>query len=45
MFLAGSQTVQNTTTNTITTMCFEPEIKAKLLAEIDPIMESVKDDV
>ena len=39
MFLAGSKTIQNTTSNLITTMIYEPEIYAKLRAEIDPLME------
>ena len=39
MFIAGSKTIQNTTTNLITTMLYEPEIYAKLRAEIDPLMD------
>lgn len=45
MFFAGSKTVQNTTSNLITTMLHEPELFARLRATIDPYMETVKDDI
>ena len=45
MFIAGSKTVQSTTSNLITTMLHEPEVYAKLKAEVDPFMSKVKDDI
>ena len=45
MFIAGSKTIQNTTSNLITTMLYEPEVYAKLRAEIDPLMDLVKDNI
>ena len=45
MFIAGSKTIQNTTSNLITTMIYEPECYAKLRAEIDPLMDLVQDNI
>ena len=45
MFLAGSKTVQITTTNLITNLIHHPEVYQKLRAEIDPYMATVKDDI
>jgi len=45
MFLAGSKTVQTTTSNLIISMLFEPECYAKMRKEIDPYLDSIKDDI
>ena len=45
MFIAGSKTVQITTTNLITSMLHEPEVYRKMRDEIDPMLERVKDDI
>lgn len=44
MFLAGSKTVQGATSNLIISMMHEPEQYARLREEIDPYLDSVKDD-
>ena len=44
MFIAGSKTIQTTKTNMITHLLTRPEIKEKLYAEVDPILERTKDD-
>lgn len=45
LFIAGSKTVQTTTTNLIATMAHEPEAFSRLRAEIDSFMGRVKDDI
>ena len=45
MFIAGSVTVQTTTSNLIISMLHEPECFAKLKKEIDPFMDKIKDDI
>ena len=44
MFIAGSKTIQTTKTNMITHLLTRPDIKEKLYAEVDPILERTKDD-
>lgn len=44
MFIAGSKTVQTATSNLIISMLHEPEQYARLRKEIDPFLNSVKDD-
>ena len=39
MFIAGSKTVQVTTTNFITHMLHRPDLKEKLDAELNPVFE------
>ena len=43
--MAGSATVQNTTTNFILNMIFNPEENKKLINVIDTFMDKVKDNV
>ena len=45
MFLAGSKTVQTTTSNLITSLLFNPDVYKKFRAEVDPLMDRVKDDI
>ena len=45
LFIAGSATVQNTTTNFIVNMLANPEEYKRLLAEVDPFMDGVRDNV
>ena len=45
MYIAGSKTVQTTTSNLITSLIFNPECYKKLHEETDPFMERVKDDI
>ena len=45
MYIAGSKTVQATTSNLITSLIFNQECFKKLRAEIDPFMERVKDNI
>ena len=45
LFIAGSVTIQNTTTNFIGNMLSNPEEMKRLLACIDPFMDKVKDDI
>ena len=45
MFIAGSKTLQATTSNLINSLIFNKECFDKLRAEIDPYMEHVKDDI
>lgn len=45
MYIAGSRTVQTTTSNLITSLIFNPEYYKKLHEETDPFMERVKDDI
>ena len=45
MFIAGSKTVQTTTSNLITSMIYNPDKNAKMMAEIDPYMEKIQDDI
>ena len=45
MYYSGAMTVQATTTNTITSLIFNPECLAKLRAEVDSVMDGVKDDI
>ena len=44
MFIAGSKTIQTTTTNLITHLLHRPEIKEKLYAEVNPVLERTKED-
>ena len=44
MFIAGSKTIQTTTTNFITHMLHRPDIKAKLDAELNPFLDKCKDN-
>jgi cytochrome P450 len=44
MFLAGSKTIQASTSNLIMYLCNNPEIAKKLQAEIDSTLEPIKDD-
>ena len=45
MYFDGVMTVQATTTNTITSLMFNPECLAKMRAETDPVMNSIKDKI
>lgn len=45
MYIAGSRTVQATTSNLITSLLFNPDCYTKLHEETDPLMERVKDDI
>lgn len=45
MFIAGSVTVQTTTSNLIISMLHEPECFSKLKKEIDTFMDEIKDDI
>lgn len=45
MFLAGSKTVQTTTSNLITSLLFNTKVHEKFLKEVDPLMDRVKDDI
>ena len=45
LFLAGSATVQNTTTNFIVNMIANPSEYKRLLSEIDPFMAQVRENV
>lgn len=45
IFIAGMKTVQISTTNLICYLEQQPEIKARLLAEIIPAVESARDDI
>jgi len=45
MFIAGSKTVQNTTTNLITTLLHEPDQMARMRATVDPFMAKVSDNI
>ena len=45
MYIAGSRTVQVTTSNLITSLLFNPECDKKLHEEVDPFMDRVKDDI
>ena len=44
MFIAGSKTLQVTTTNLITHLLHRPDIKEKLYAEVNPILEKTHED-
>jgi cytochrome P450 len=44
-FLAGMKTIQVSTTNLIYYMTMNPEMKEKLLSEILPPVEEVKDNI
>jgi len=44
MFIAGSKTIQTTTTNFITHMLHRPDLRAKLDAELNPVLEKCKDN-
>ena len=44
MFIAGSKTVQTTVTNFITHMLHRPDLRAKVDAEVNPILNKCKDD-
>ena len=44
MFIAGSKTLQTTTTNLITHLLHRPDIKEKLYAEVNPILERTQED-
>ena len=44
MFIAGSKTVQSTTTNLISMYMINEELRTKLHAELDPLVEKVKGD-
>jgi cytochrome P450 len=43
-FIAGNETVKSTSTNTTCFLTMYPEIKAKLMAELLPELEPIKDD-
>lgn len=45
MFLAGSKTVQSTTTNLLLHLEHYPQVKEKLLGEIDSLLEPIKGDL
>mmetsp|Transcript_17415 Transcript_17415/g.22018 ORF Transcript_17415/g.22018 Transcript_17415/m.22018 type:complete len:142 (-) Transcript_17415:532-957(-) len=45
LYIAGSKTVQSTTSNTITSLLHEPEVRQRLLAEVDPFMSGVQGDI
>jgi len=45
MFIAGSKTVQTTTSNLITSLLFNPDCYKRLREEIDPLMSRVQDDI
>lgn len=45
MFIAGSKTVQNTTSNLITSMLHEPEQLKRMHSTIDPYMAEVSDNI
>ena len=45
MFLAGSKTIQGTTTNFITHLTEFTELRDKFRAEIDPVLEPIKNDI
>lgn len=45
LFLAGSKTVQLTTTNLFCYLEKEPEVRRKLQAEIDEKLGPIKDDI
>ena len=45
LYYKGAMSVQATTTNTITSLIFNPECLAKLRAEVDSVMDGVKDDI
>ena len=45
MFLAGSKTVQVTTSNLITSLLHNPDVHKKFLGEVDSLMDRVKDDI
>ena len=45
LFIAGSKTVQGTTSNLITTMHLMPEERSRLLNEVDSFMKSVKENL
>ena len=45
LFVAGSKTVQITTTNFICLLQHRPDIKAKFEAEYQPLIDQVKDDI
>jgi cytochrome P450 len=44
-FLAGMKTIQVSSTNMIYYLCKHPELKAKLIKEIVPPVERVKDNI
>ena len=44
MFLAGSKTLQTTTTNLITHLLHRPDIKEKIFQELNPVLEKCKED-
>lgn len=44
-FFAGMKTVQVSTANTICYLDANPDVKKKLLEEILPVVEAVKDDI
>ena len=44
MFIAGSKTIQTTTTNLITHLLHRSEIREKLYAEVNPVLERTKED-
>jgi cytochrome P450 len=39
MFMAGNETIKTSSTNTVCYLTMFPEIKAKFLSEINPVME------
>ena len=45
MFLAGSKTIQGTTTNFVTHLTEFTELRDRFRAEIDPVLEPIKDDI
>ena len=45
VFVGAIKTTQSTTTNLICYMDMNPHIKAKLLEEVRPPLEEVKDDI
>lgn len=44
MLVAGSKTIQASTSNLIMYLCNNPEIAKKLQSEIDSTLEPIKDD-
>jgi cytochrome P450 len=44
IFVGGNDTIKTSTTNTICYLAMHPEIKAKFMAEVTPILDSVSDD-
>jgi len=45
LFFAGSKTINSTISNFILTMLHEPDMLARLRAEIDPFMATMDDDI